>query len=143
MPEVTLKIGGRDFKVVCDAGQEAHLESAAAKLNVEAESLQGANGRLPEGRMLLMAGLVLADRLVEMDNSVALREQRINQLQAQLKSVEEKAARLTTSTLHLEDEQIAEALSFAQTEAAAAKEMLQKVTEQLETFAAEAANQAG
>ena len=143
MPEVTLSIGGRQFQVGCDAGQEPHLERAAGILNGEASTLQGQNGRLPEGRMLLMAGLMLADRMTELENSFGLREQRISQLEAQLKAVEEKAAKLATNTLHLEDEQTATALSAARDEASAAKELLVQVTEQLELLAAEATNQAG
>jgi len=34
MPEVTIKIGDRPFKVACPAGEENQLEAASAKLNV-------------------------------------------------------------------------------------------------------------
>ncbi|PKP69952.1 MAG: cell division protein ZapA [Alphaproteobacteria bacterium HGW-Alphaproteobacteria-4] len=62
MPEVRIEIGGRSFEVACQEGEEHFLHSAAAMLGVEADVLIGQMGRLPESRMLLMAGLMLADK---------------------------------------------------------------------------------
>ncbi|MEP2263505.1 MAG: cell division protein ZapA, partial [Paracoccaceae bacterium] len=62
MPEVTINIGGRPFAVACQEGEEHFLQSAAGFLDNEAKSLMDQIGRLPEARMLLMAGLMLADK---------------------------------------------------------------------------------
>ena len=62
MPEVTVSVGGRDFDVACQDGEQAYVEAAAALLNEEAVSLIEQMGRVPEARMLLMAGLMLADK---------------------------------------------------------------------------------
>lgn len=62
MPEVRIDIGGRAFEVACQDGEEHFLHAAAALLGAEAEVLVGQMGRLPEARMLLMAGLMLADK---------------------------------------------------------------------------------
>ena len=62
MPDVTVTIGGRDFTVACQAGEEDYLRTAAGMLDEEAATLVERIGRLPEARMLLMAGLMLADR---------------------------------------------------------------------------------
>lgn len=62
MPEVTIKVGGRSFVVACQAGEEPFLEAAARMLDAEASALVGQLGRMPEAQMLLMAGLMLADR---------------------------------------------------------------------------------
>ena len=66
MPEITIKIGERDFQVTCEAGEEESLQQAADLLDHEAGTLQSSIGRMPEPRMLLMAGLMLADRTVEL-----------------------------------------------------------------------------
>lgn len=63
MPELTITIGGRNFQVACQAGEEHFLTSAAAMLDAEAQPLLAQLGRLPESRILLMAGLMLADRM--------------------------------------------------------------------------------
>lgn len=76
MPELKVAIGGREFEVACQAGEEHFLRTAAAMLDAEATALTGQIGRLPEGRMLLMAGLMLADKAAGMeDNLRALQEQ--------------------------------------------------------------------
>ncbi|QHQ34576.1 cell division protein ZapA [Algicella marina] len=135
MPEVTLEIGGRNFPVVCQPGEEEQLQKAAALLAAEAETLQAHNGRVPEARMLLLAGLMLADKLLEADTAVSGAEERIRQLQAQVRSVEEKAARMATSALHSSEDKDDEALTVAQRESEAAKDMLEQVATHLESLA--------
>ena len=70
MSEIEITIGGRAFQVACQPGEEHFLRAAAAALNREAEPLQTQLGRLPEGRMLLMAGLMVADRTAALDEEV-------------------------------------------------------------------------
>ncbi|MBS9716430.1 cell division protein ZapA [Pseudohalocynthiibacter aestuariivivens] len=62
MPDVNVSIGGRNFEVACQEGEEHFLQSAAKLLDTEASVLTDQIGRLPESRMLLMAGLMLADK---------------------------------------------------------------------------------
>lgn len=62
MVEVTIEIGNRSYQVACQEGEEHFLHAAAHLLNSEAETLTGQIGRLPENRMLLMSGLMLADK---------------------------------------------------------------------------------
>ena len=71
MPEITIQIGGRDFEVVCKSGEEDFLHSAAAMLDVEATALNTAMGRIPESRMLLMSGLMLADKTASLEDQLA------------------------------------------------------------------------
>jgi cell division protein ZapA len=71
MPEITIHIGGRDFQVVCKEGEEPFLQSAAGLLDTEAQALTGAMGRIPESRMLLMAGLMLADKTASLEDQLA------------------------------------------------------------------------
>ena len=57
MPQIEITIGGRNFEVARQDGEEQFLMTAAAMLDVEASSLSTQVGRMPESRMLLMAGL--------------------------------------------------------------------------------------
>jgi len=70
MPEVKVAIGGREFGVACQEGEEHYLHSAAAMLDTEASALSAQIGRLPESRMLLMAGLMLADKTAGMEEQL-------------------------------------------------------------------------
>ena len=70
MPEVTVTIGGREFSVACQEGEEHYLQSAAKMLDDEAQVLSNQIGRIPEPRMLLMAGLMLADKTAGLEDQV-------------------------------------------------------------------------
>lgn len=78
MPDVTITIGGRSFEVACQKGEEHFLQAAAALLNTEAQVLSEQIGRLPESRMLLMAGLMLADKTAGMEEEVRSLRERLN-----------------------------------------------------------------
>ena len=84
MPQVEITIGGRNFEVACQEGEEQFLMTAAVMLDVEASSLSTQIGRMPESRMLLMAGLLLADRTAGLEDKVREAEGRAAQLQAQM-----------------------------------------------------------
>ncbi len=95
MPEIVLEIGGRNFTLACDPGEEASLKAAADMLAMEAARLEEAIGRVPESRMLLMAGLMLADRTKETETSLQLSESAMRSLEARLRESEAKLAAMT------------------------------------------------
>lgn len=70
MAEVRVSIGGRDFEVACHDGEEHFLQSAALLLDNEASALNEALGRMPETRMLLMSGLMLADKTASLEDQL-------------------------------------------------------------------------
>ena len=70
MPEVKISIGGRHFDVACQEGEESYLHSAAKMLDDEAQVLADAVGRMPEARMLLMVGLMLADKTASVEDKI-------------------------------------------------------------------------
>ncbi|MDP3861443.1 MAG: cell division protein ZapA [Phaeovulum sp.] len=84
MPEVRIEIGGRSFEVACQDGEEHFLHSAAALLGAEAEVLQAQMGRLPEARMLLMSGLMLADKTAGYDDQLREAQERAEAAEAAL-----------------------------------------------------------
>lgn len=83
MPEVEITIGGRPFRVACQDGEEHFLRSAAQMLDAEAQPLMAQLGRLPESRMLLMAGLMLADRTAALEDQIRSLKARIAELEMQ------------------------------------------------------------
>ena len=93
MPEVEIEIGGRRFEVACQPGEEDYLITAAAALDKEASSIGDQLGRLSESRMLLMAGLMLADqagnlkeKLAKSDADLTAAISEISRLNAELSS---------------------------------------------------------
>ena len=92
MPQVEINIGGRSFEVACQEGEEHYLQSAAGMLNVEAEHLSSQIGRMPEARMLLMAGLMLADKTAGLEDKVRKADTKMAQLQAEIDTLESRGA---------------------------------------------------
>lgn len=77
MAEVRVSIGGREFEVSCQPGEDHFLRAAAKLLDNEATSLIAQIGRLPEARMLLMAGLMLADKTAGLEDQLRMMEERL------------------------------------------------------------------
>ena len=76
MPDLEITVGGRNFTVSCQPGEEHFLRGAAAMLDAEAAPLVAQMGRLPESRMLLMAGLMLADKTAGLEDQLRAMEER-------------------------------------------------------------------
>jgi cell division protein ZapA len=84
MPDVTITVGGRNFEVACQPGEEHYLRAAAELLDGEASVLVNQIGRMPESRMLLMAGLLLADKTAGSHDRVKALERKVEALEAEL-----------------------------------------------------------
>ena len=65
MAQVQIMINGRPYAVACDDGQEAHVERLGRYLEQKVSGLVGTVGQVGEARLLLMAGLIVADELSE------------------------------------------------------------------------------
>ena len=90
MPDVSITIGGRQFEVACQDGEESFLKAAAEVLDGEARLLSDQVGRLAENRMLLMAGLMLADKTVALEEAAGSSKQKLEDART--------AARVAAST---------------------------------------------
>ncbi len=89
MPEVTIQIGGRGFDVACQDGEEDYLHAAAKMLDDEAQVLSDQIGRMPEARMLLMAGLLLADKTAAVEDRIKDVETKLAEKEAELETLRE------------------------------------------------------
>jgi cell division protein ZapA len=89
MPEVEITIGGRSFDVACQEGEEQYLHSAARMLDSEAQVLAQQVGRIPEARMLLMAGLMLADKTAGLEDKLRESEDRAAAYLSELRALKD------------------------------------------------------
>ncbi|KPP84792.1 MAG: cell division protein ZapA [Rhodobacteraceae bacterium HLUCCA08] len=123
MPQVEITIGGRAFEVACQDGEEHFLMAAAAMLDTEAASLSSQIGRMPESRMLLMAGLLLADKTAALEDKVRAAEARQAELAAELETVREKGAEVQRVEVPVVPTEVTETLAemAARVEALAAE----------------------
>ena len=121
MPQVEISIGGRTFEVACQDGEEHFLQTAANMLDIEATSLSTQIGRMPESRMLLMSGLLLADKTAALEDKVREAERQAGQLQAELDRI---AAQGTPDPLRVEVPVVPSEVTDALAELAARAEAL-------------------
>ncbi len=87
MPEVQVEIGGRVFDVACQEGEQHFLQAAARLLDEEAKVLVAQAGRIPETRMLLMTGLMLADKTAGVEDRLRELEAKVVEQAAELEAL--------------------------------------------------------
>ena len=92
MPEVAINIGDKKFTVTCQPGEESALEAAASLLNDEASFLVSEIGQLSEQKLLLMSGLMLADKMTSQSEKLAKAERALEEAIATAKKLEENNA---------------------------------------------------
>ncbi len=129
MPEQTITIGHKDFTVACQPGEEPFLIAAAEMLDVEARTLLNQIGRVPAERMLLMAGLMLADKTAEAEDRLKAAEAEVAGLRDEISRLH---ARPEPAPRRIEVPVVPQDLTDALTELAARAE---SVAEDLEARA--------
>ncbi|MEO0360502.1 MAG: cell division protein ZapA [Pseudomonadota bacterium] len=71
MADVTVLIAGRSYKLACADGEEPRLEALAARIDDEARKLSRGAAQIAEARLMLMAALMVADKLDEAETALA------------------------------------------------------------------------
>ncbi|EEX14363.1 cell division protein ZapA [Citreicella sp. SE45] len=90
--EVQIIIGNRTFDVACQQGEEQYLLTAARMLDIEAQVLVEQIGRMPESRLLLMSGLMLADKTAGLEDKLRAAEDRLGEMAEELRELREQPA---------------------------------------------------
>jgi cell division protein ZapA len=65
-----LKINGFSYTLGCPDGQEGNLQALGAELDKRVASIKAQVGNLGEARLLVMAGIMLADELADLKREV-------------------------------------------------------------------------
>ncbi|WP_411837333.1 cell division protein ZapA [Paracoccus sp. ME4] len=81
MAEVEFTIGHKEYRVGAADGEERLLARAAQILDGEARQILEQAGRVPEPRLLLLAGLMLADRFATLEERAEKAERHVTRLQ--------------------------------------------------------------
>ncbi len=59
---VELKVNGQTYKLTCNQGEEDHLIKLGNLINEEMENLIVSVGKIDQNRLLLMVGILIADK---------------------------------------------------------------------------------
>ncbi|MDQ4135054.1 MAG: cell division protein ZapA [Pseudomonadota bacterium] len=74
MPQVTVTIAGKAYRMACADGEEAHLAGLAALFDGKIAEMRKAFGEIGDMRLQVMAALTIADELAEARRTVAALE---------------------------------------------------------------------
>ena len=70
MAQLTVRINGYAYTVGCEDGQEQHLMAMADKVESRINSIKSLGGQSGEGRLLVLASLLMADELHDIEQEV-------------------------------------------------------------------------
>lgn len=84
MPSLDIDIGGRNYKIACEEGQENHLEYLARGIDDHVKALKAKFGEIGDTRLTIMAALLVSDQLHELRGRLA-------QLEADLSTLRTRA----------------------------------------------------
>src|ERR1700731_1857973 len=80
MSHVSVTIHGRQYRMACEDGQEAHLLRLAQELEARIQDLRSRFGEIGDMRLTVMAALTVTDELVEANKRRDQREQELSEL---------------------------------------------------------------
>jgi cell division protein ZapA len=81
MPQVSVTINGRQFRMACEDGEESRLLRLAEDLDQRITRLRARFGEIGDTRLTVMAALTLADELTETKERLARMEPELAKLQ--------------------------------------------------------------
>lgn len=71
MGQVAITINGRSYDIACDDGQEEHLSRLGLYLDQKVAELVTNVGQVGDARLMVMAGLLIADELADAYDELA------------------------------------------------------------------------
>lgn len=116
MAQVKLSVNGRVYRISCDDGEEEHVTALGARFDEAIVELRGVLGEIGDQRLMMMAGILMTDRLADA-------EQRLGRAEGEIKALKDRGANSAMRADRLEE-------SFVENLELVA-ERLEKLTERL------------
>jgi cell division protein ZapA len=82
MAELAVMIGGRIYRVACDAGEDVRLGDLAQLVDAKISALRQRFGEIGDQRLIIMAAITLADEWTEANTRVRELEAELVRLKA-------------------------------------------------------------
>jgi cell division protein ZapA len=70
MSQLSITINSQNYTIACDDGQEDRIRDLATGIDQKVQSLVDEVGQVGDNRLLVMAGLLVADELAEIKESM-------------------------------------------------------------------------
>jgi cell division protein ZapA len=91
MPQVTVVIAGKTYRIACAEGEEQHLEGLAASYDAKIEEMRQTFGEIGDMRLHVMAAITQADELHETRGRLAALETELANLKSFASSGDERS----------------------------------------------------
>jgi cell division protein ZapA len=105
MSQVSVTIDGRKYRLACNEGEEARLESLAGMIDEKIGEMRKTFGEIGDQRLVIMAALTIADSLTEAKDEAAAERKRSDtaeeRVQAMASSLDELGSRLESIAARL------------------------------------------
>lgn len=95
MPQVTVTINGRSYRMACDEGEQDRLSGLARRFDACIGGLKEGFGEIGDLRLAVMAGITVTDQLAEA-------ERRLAALTAEIEGLREARAAVVNRSEELE-----------------------------------------
>jgi cell division protein ZapA len=92
MAQVTVIVNEKSYTLACDDGEEPHLTKLAAQIDNRIAELPEAAAKASDARLLLMAGLTIADDLILAHERIAVIEEELAGLKDDVTAPKQKPA---------------------------------------------------
>jgi cell division protein ZapA len=99
MSQVSVSIDGRKYRLACNEGEEARLESLAGMIDQKIGEMRKTFGEIGDQRLVIMAALTIADSLTEAKDEAAAERRRFEEAEQRTRTI---ASRLDELGLRLE-----------------------------------------
>src|SRR5271154_6007899 len=90
MSQVSVTIDGRKYRLACNEGEEARLESLAGMIDEKIGEMRKTFGEIGDQRLVIMAALTLADSLTEARDEAAVERKRSEAAEQQTQAIASK-----------------------------------------------------
>ena len=80
MSQVSLTINGRVYRMACEDGEEDHIAQLGVRFDAAIEELRDALGHIGDDRLMVMAGILMTDRLDDAERRLQRAEQENREL---------------------------------------------------------------
>ena len=80
MAQVNLTVNGRIYRMACEDGEEDHVAELGLRFDEAINELRGVLGEIGDQRLMVMAGILMTDRLGDAEQRLKRAEQEIQSL---------------------------------------------------------------
>lgn len=92
MPQISVTIAGRSYRMACGEGEEAHLTGLAGTLDARIAEMRKSFGEIGDMRLQVMAAITIADETAELRGRLAALEAEVVALRESTRSAERERA---------------------------------------------------